>query len=303
VEVSAGGSRVLARNLTTPGAGVIEVSAEGTAAYRPSVDGDLITYSSRRNGDFDVFLYRISDGSTYQVTDDPGEEILVDVFGGLLSFLSTSGSLDFDIDVAHLSFVPDDPCADLGGDGDGDGICTANDNCAAVSNSDQLDVDADGVGDACDNCPAVANPDQADGDADGIGDACEALAFDLFAAAAQLSLGPDASDDRFAIEAIFRPGGGGAIDPATDMVEVTLGTGRWTIPPGSFKPSLLGRHAFRGTVGGTELFVSIRPLWHGKYSFVALGAGAELSGTANPVPIALTIGDDTGATTVQALIR
>ncbi len=59
-------------------------------------------------------------------------------------------------------------------DADGDGIIDAADNCAYVSNADQVDADADGVGDACDNCPDVSNADQVDTDADGTGDACEA---------------------------------------------------------------------------------------------------------------------------------
>jgi len=58
-------------------------------------------------------------------------------------------------------------------DTDGDGISDVNDNCPALSNSDQADADADGVGDACDNCPNAANADQADGDGDGIADACD----------------------------------------------------------------------------------------------------------------------------------
>lgn len=88
------------------------------------------------------------------------------------------------------------PCDELGGDGDGDGICTKVDNCPLVANANQADSDGDGIGDACDtpsdpcallggdtdkdgvcdktdNCPLVANPNQSDTDGDGIGDACE----------------------------------------------------------------------------------------------------------------------------------
>jgi hypothetical protein len=57
-------------------------------------------------------------------------------------------------------------------DGDGDGVCDADDNCPATANPNQEDADGDGVGDSCDNCVDVANPDQADSDGDGIGDAC-----------------------------------------------------------------------------------------------------------------------------------
>ncbi len=83
------------------------------------------------------------------------------------------------------------PCG--GPDGDGDGVCDAEDNCPAVSNGAQNNADGDDHGDACDpcpldsandadydgdcanvdNCPATANPTQTDSDADGVGDACD----------------------------------------------------------------------------------------------------------------------------------
>ena len=85
-----------------------------------------------------------------------------------------------------------DACDDCP-DGDGDGVCDADDNCPGVSNSSQTDSDQDGLGDACDvcpndslndndgdgvcgdvdNCPFTHNPGQADTDGDGVGDACD----------------------------------------------------------------------------------------------------------------------------------
>jgi hypothetical protein len=63
-----------------------------------------------------------------------------------------------------------DPCADRGGDTDGDGICDDDeDACADLGG----DTDGDGVCDNDDNCADVANPDQADSDDNGVGDACE----------------------------------------------------------------------------------------------------------------------------------
>ena len=93
----------------------------------------------------------------------------------------------------------EDACADLGGDVDGDGVCGDDDNCPTTSNSDQADTDDDGIGDACDpacddlggdvdgdgvcgntdNCANTYNPDQADTDDDGIGDACDPACDDL----------------------------------------------------------------------------------------------------------------------------
>jgi hypothetical protein len=65
------------------------------------------------------------------------------------------------------------PCANDGGDSDGDGVCNNQDNCEFAFNPNQVDSDNDGVGDVCDNCPATFNPNQADSDGDGVGDVCE----------------------------------------------------------------------------------------------------------------------------------
>ena len=48
-----------------------------------------------------------------------------------------------------------------GGDTDGDGICSADDNCPTVANADQKDLDHDGIGNVCDPEDALINLTQA----------------------------------------------------------------------------------------------------------------------------------------------
>jgi hypothetical protein len=85
-----------------------------------------------------------------------------------------------------------DPCDDLGGDADGDGICDDEDNCPDVANADQTDSDGDGIGDACDTEGPPGDPSCSDGldnDGDGLiddedpdcqdtGDPCDELGGD-----------------------------------------------------------------------------------------------------------------------------
>ena len=99
-----------------------------------------------------------------------------------------------------------DPCANKGGDSDGDMVCDSDDcapndpnypkpvgtacddgnpateddkiqadgcTCEGDLNPCLLDMDGDGIGDCEDNCPSVFNPDQADDDNNGIGNACD----------------------------------------------------------------------------------------------------------------------------------
>ena len=62
---------------------------------------------------------------------------------------------------------PTDPCANQGGDSDGDGICDNQDNCVFNSNPNQADNDGDGNGNVCDcypNDPSLPAP---------VGSACD----------------------------------------------------------------------------------------------------------------------------------
>jgi hypothetical protein len=198
-----------------------------------------------------------------------------------------------------------DACAgDALNDADGDGVCGDLDNCSTIANADQANADGDPLGDACDNCPSADNPDQADTDGDGAGDACDVTSFGVFQVAVQIHLRPAADDDKFAVQALFKPGAGGdGIDPLVEPLELVVGPGTWTIAPGSFRRTHLGSFVFSGTIGSTLLTVRIRPLWGGKYFVAVVGRGAELTGAANPVSVSLAIGDDVGTTTVQAFLR
>jgi hypothetical protein len=89
----------------------------------------------------------------------------------------------------------------------------------------------------------------------------------------------------------------------SEPLTLSLGTSSWTIAPGSFQPTQFGGYRFSGIIGTTHLTATIQPLWRGKYVIAVVGYAAELSGTANPVTVTLTIGDDTGTDTVHARIR
>ena len=56
----------------------------------------------------------------------------------------------------------------------------------------------------------------------------------------------------------------------------------------------------RGGINGVSLQVQIVPLGNNIFTFKAEGTGVDLTGLTNPVTVVLTIGIDTGATTVTA---
>ena len=158
---------------------------DGTTNNRPSVDGNLISWESYANGNWDVWVHRFDTLETFQVTFDPSFQYLNDLFGDGIAYADERAGNE-DIFVSTLQFTFPDPCAALGGDTDADGICDAEDNCPTIVNFDQADSDNDGIGDICDldsdsdgiddnsdNCPLTPNTNQADADADGLGDACD----------------------------------------------------------------------------------------------------------------------------------
>ncbi|MGH9815158.1 MAG: thrombospondin type 3 repeat-containing protein, partial [Candidatus Acidiferrales bacterium] len=221
--------------------------------------------------------------------------------------LDAAESVDTDVDGIGNNADADD---------DNDGLLDANE---SATNPLHPDSDGDGVSDGPadpdgagpilagpDNCPVTANTNQADSDGDGLGDACDATAtaFASFLAFAQVDLGADANDDRFAVEALAVLGAGSnGINPLVEPVTLMLGNSAWTIAPGSFQRTRFGTFVFNGVLGTTRLGVAIHPLHGGKFIFAAGGNRAEFTGLSNPVPVSLLVGDDAGTAAVTAKIR
>ena len=60
---------------------------------------------------------------------------------------------------------------------------------------------------------------------------------------------------------------------------------------------------FPGRFNNVWIEALIAPLGNNRFGFQAAAYGANLSGTKNPVTVKLTIGNDSGTTSVNAIIR
>ena len=114
----------------------------------------------------------------------------------------------------------------------------------------------------------------------------------------KLELDVDAGS--FQLNAPFKLGAGGSINPPTEPVSLTIGTYSVTIPAGSFVRHKPG-YAFESVINGASLEVLIKfGSTPGSYQFLAEGKGADLKGTTNPVTVTLSIGNDLGTTQIHA---
>lgn len=97
--------------------------------------------------------------------------------------------------------------------------------------------------------------------------------------------------------------GSSGIDPLTQAVQLQIGPYQVTIPAGSFRQlqggAKAGGYVFTGTIGSTALAVQIVPLGSNTYQLRAVGAPVDFSSLTNPAQITLTIGKNTGTTTVD----
>jgi hypothetical protein len=129
--------------------------------------------------------------------------------------------------------------------------------------------------------------------------------FAAFAPKVDITLGPLANDDEFAIKATFTLGSGSdGIIPPTEAV-LKVGSFATTIPSGSFtlKPAKNKKPAqftFEGIIDGVKLEAKITQLGDNSFEFKAEGIGVNLTGTVNPVKVELILGDDKGSTEVTA---
>ena len=119
----------------------------------------------------------------------------------------------------------------------------------------------------------------------------------------ELDLEHKPNKDRFELLSSFTLGTtSDGIKPVTEPVTLKIGTFTTTIPPSSFKEIGLGIFVFHGVIGGVRLEALIAPTGSKRYALVAAAQDANLTGTVNPVPVTLTIGDDCGTAPVTALI-
>ena len=119
-------------------------------------------------------------------------------------------------------------------------------------------------------------------------------------------------DDEFEVKGTFTLGNGSdGIDPLTEEVSLQVGDFATTIPAGSFtfkpaepgkkgKPGKPAEFKFEGVIDGVSLEVKVTPLDTDDFELKVEGEGVDLTGTVNPVEVGLTIGDDSGSTTVTA---
>jgi hypothetical protein len=119
--------------------------------------------------------------------------------------------------------------------------------------------------------------------------------FSAFNAAAEIGRSEFELNGRFTLGT-----GSIGITPLTEAVTLQLGTLSLTIPRSSFKGIGSGRYEFEGTIGGTALEIQIASVTANSYTFDIEGLGADLTGTVDPVSVALTIGDDRGTTVASA---
>jgi hypothetical protein len=128
---------------------------------------------------------------------------------------------------------------------------------------------------------------------------CKGVPLVPLAAQTTLSVSPQGADDTFALQAAFILGdGSNGIDPLTEAVTLQVGTTAFPIPVGTFQRTSAGAFRFEGVLGGVTLHFTITPLTHATVEVVAHGEGAALTGIAVPVEVGLTIGNDSGSTTL-----
>jgi hypothetical protein len=129
--------------------------------------------------------------------------------------------------------------------------------------------------------------------------------FLAFNAKLVIQFGSVPKHDAFGLGSIFTLSStdSNGINPPAEAVTLQVGTFAVAIPPGSFKKNSQGSFTFAGVIGGVSLQVVIKPSGTLRYAFLARATGPDLTGTKNAVYATLTIGGDSGATSVTAQIN
>jgi YVTN family beta-propeller protein len=134
--------------------------------------------------------------------------------------------------------------------------------------------------------------------------------FLAFNAKLEIDLDRAPKEDHFELQSSFTLSSTAPrINPVTEPVTLQIGTFSTTIPPGSFKKHEHengedehedGSFTFHGVIDGVRLEAVIKRTGTLRYAFDTEARDANLAGTKNPVQVSLTIGGDSGMTSVKA---
>ncbi len=110
----------------------------------------------------------------------------------------------------------------------------------------------------------------------------------------------------FVLTSFFTLGSGApALQLQTQTLILQIANYTLTLPPGSLRPLWNGPNAplaYTGTINGAHLIIGLISLGNNTWSFDAAGTPIS-TGATNPVAVTLTIGQNTGNTSVNAIIR
>jgi hypothetical protein len=127
------------------------------------------------------------------------------------------------------------------------------------------------------------------------------IPFSAFSAKLDINLIKKPNQDSFRLQSDFTLGkSSNGINPVTEAVALQIGSFTTTIPPNFLTGKGFGPFKFSGVIDGADLLVVIAPTGAKRYAFDAEARHASLTGTTNPVPVTLTIGGDSGTTSIKA---
>jgi hypothetical protein len=94
-EDGSGATTIRMANLASKPVTTFAAVDDGSNVSRPCVAGDLVAFESDAGGNLDIYLYRISDGRIFQVTHNPEDQFLANLYGDKVAYVDLRGtSLD-----------------------------------------------------------------------------------------------------------------------------------------------------------------------------------------------------------------
>ncbi len=143
------------------------------------------------------------------------------------------------------------------------------------------------------------------------GKGCDVGAYELVPAILFASFHPalaidDGKHPGFVLTSTFTLGSASTgLNAATETMTLQIANYTLTLPAGSFHQLWKASNApygYEGTLNGATVVLGLIPLGNNTFALDAAGSPVTFPGIKNPVPVTLTLGTDTGTTSVKALI-